>query len=106
MVFKELFVKLQVGKNVAKVLKGVDELATEGTSFGKDFIFAHEAPPKAIDMPLDKTVELDLLFDKVWNSIEAKNVGVIGLYGIRFIRMFDSIEDYPLKSTVSSNFHR
>ncbi|KAI9107803.1 hypothetical protein K1719_021139, partial [Acacia pycnantha] len=40
----------KLGKNVAKVLKGVDELATEGKSFGKDFIFAHEAPPKAIEM--------------------------------------------------------
>ncbi|KAI9107536.1 hypothetical protein K1719_021573 [Acacia pycnantha] len=89
------------------MVKGVDELATEGKNFGKDFIFAHEAPPKATEMPLDnKTVGLDLMFDKVWHRTEAENVGVIGLYGIGFIGMFDSIEDYPLKSIVSSNFHR
>ncbi|KAI9085211.1 hypothetical protein K1719_032844 [Acacia pycnantha] len=72
----------KLGKNVAKMLKGVDELATEGTIFSRDFLVAHKVPAKAIEMPPDETVGLDLMFDKVWNSIEAENIGVIGLYGM------------------------
>ncbi|KAK4279301.1 hypothetical protein QN277_011100 [Acacia crassicarpa] len=72
----------KLGKNVAKMLKGVDELASEGTIFSKDFLVAHKVPAKAIEMPPDETVGLDLMFGKVWNGIETENVGVIGLYGM------------------------
>ncbi|KAI9107892.1 hypothetical protein K1719_021228 [Acacia pycnantha] len=33
-------------------------------------------------MPLDEVVGLDLMFNKVWESIEEENVGIIGLYGM------------------------
>lgn len=72
----------KLGKHVVKMLKDVDELAIEGTSFSKEFIFSHRVPPKAIELPPDETVGLDLMFDKVWKSVEAENVGVIGIYGM------------------------
>ncbi|KAK4269411.1 hypothetical protein QN277_022571 [Acacia crassicarpa] len=73
----------KLGKNVAKVLKDVDELATEGKNFGnRDSIVSHKVAPRAIEMRQDDVVGLDLMFNEVWNSIEEDNVGVIGLYGM------------------------
>ncbi|XP_054782053.1 disease resistance protein RFL1-like [Prosopis cineraria] len=72
----------KLGKIVAKMLKDVDEMATEGKGYSKDFPVVYKVPTNAIEIPLNETVGLDLMFDKVWNSIEVENVGVIGLYGI------------------------
>ncbi|XP_054782047.1 probable disease resistance protein At1g61300 [Prosopis cineraria] len=61
----------------------VDDLTAEGQRFGKDFPMTHKPPHKRIgQIPLDETVGLDLIFEKVWNSIETDKVGVIGLCGI------------------------
>ncbi|XP_054791653.1 probable disease resistance protein At5g63020 [Prosopis cineraria] len=79
---KDCMSSYKLGKIIAKKLKDVDELTTEGKSFGKDFKIAHKVPLRANEMPQDEVVGLDLMVDKVWNSIEAKNVGVIGLYGM------------------------
>ncbi|KAI9107885.1 hypothetical protein K1719_021221 [Acacia pycnantha] len=73
----------KLGKNVAKVLEDVDKLATERNNFGeRDFIIPHKVLPIATEMPLDQLVGSDLMFKKVWKSIEEENVGIIGLYGM------------------------
>ncbi|KAI9107550.1 hypothetical protein K1719_021587 [Acacia pycnantha] len=73
----------KLGKKVAKkMLPEVDDLNTKGQRFGKDYQITHKLPRKPIDqIPLDETVGQDLIFVKVWNSIEANEAGVIGLYG-------------------------
>ncbi|KAI9107398.1 hypothetical protein K1719_021435 [Acacia pycnantha] len=73
----------KLGKKVAKkMLPEVDDLNTKGQRFGKDYQVTHKLPRKPIDqIPLDETIGQDLIFDKVWNSIEANEAGVIGLYG-------------------------
>ncbi|XP_028805897.1 probable disease resistance protein At5g63020 [Neltuma alba] len=72
----------KLGKDVAKTLKNVDELETEGERFCKAFEIALKPLHKWNEMPSGETVGLDLMFDKVWKSIEEKNVGIIGLYGM------------------------
>ncbi|KAI9107833.1 hypothetical protein K1719_021169 [Acacia pycnantha] len=73
----------ELGKNIAKMLKDVDELATEGKNFGnRDFIVSHKVVPRAIEMRQDEVVGLDLKFNEVWNCIEEEDVGIIGLYGM------------------------
>ncbi|KAK4269414.1 hypothetical protein QN277_022574 [Acacia crassicarpa] len=72
----------KLGKKAAKMVNNVDNLAAEGKSYSENFIIAHKRPPKPIEMPLDEVVGLDLMFNKVWKSIEEENVGIIGLYGM------------------------
>ncbi|KAI9107814.1 hypothetical protein K1719_021150 [Acacia pycnantha] len=68
----------ELGKNVAKMLEDVDELATEGKNFGnRNFIVSHKVVPRAIEMRQDEVVGLDLMFNEVWNCIEEENVGII-----------------------------
>ncbi|RHN62531.1 putative P-loop containing nucleoside triphosphate hydrolase, leucine-rich repeat domain, L [Medicago truncatula] len=44
---------------------------------------AIEQPPKPVDeMPFGETIGLNLMFNKVWKSLEDNNVGIIGLYGM------------------------
>ncbi|XP_028771710.1 probable disease resistance protein At5g63020 [Neltuma alba] len=72
----------KVGKKVAKMLTEVADLTTQGQRFGKDYQITHKPPCKGIgQIPVDKTVGQDLIFHQVWSSIEANNVGVIGLWG-------------------------
>ncbi|KAI9107887.1 hypothetical protein K1719_021223 [Acacia pycnantha] len=73
----------KLGKNVAKLLEDVDELATERKNFGNgDSIVSHKVVPRAFEMLQDEVVGLDLKFNEVWNCIEEENVGIIGLYGM------------------------
>ncbi|XP_028775877.1 probable disease resistance protein At5g63020 [Neltuma alba] len=72
----------KVGKKAAKMLENVDQLATEGKRFSKNFKIAHTIPPEPIEMPQDEVVGLDLMFNEVWKSIEEENVGIIGLHGM------------------------
>ncbi|KAK4252828.1 hypothetical protein QN277_010975 [Acacia crassicarpa] len=72
----------KLGKKVAKMIREVDDLNTQGQRLGKYYQITHKLPHKPIgQIPLDETVGQDFIFDKVWNSIEANEVGVIGLYG-------------------------
>ncbi|XP_028771720.1 disease resistance protein SUMM2-like [Neltuma alba] len=76
------FRSYKVGKKVAKMLTEVADLTTQGQRFGKDYQITHKPPCKGIgQIPVDKTVGQDLIFHQVWSSIEANNVGVIGLWG-------------------------
>ncbi|KAI9091670.1 hypothetical protein K1719_028113 [Acacia pycnantha] len=72
----------KLGKNVAKILRIVDELETEGEQFHGDFKIALKHLHKPNEMPCGETVGLDLMFEKVWRSIEETNIGIIGLYGM------------------------
>ncbi|KAK7362943.1 hypothetical protein VNO77_05068 [Canavalia gladiata] len=69
----------KLGKKVVKMLDKVDELAASG----KNVIIAHKLPPKAVEeMPLDETIGLNLMLNKVWSCLEDENVGIVGLYGM------------------------
>ncbi|XP_028771739.1 disease resistance protein SUMM2-like [Neltuma alba] len=72
----------RLGKKAAEMLEKVDQLATEGKRFGENLKIAHTIPPEPIEMPQDEVVGLDLMFNKVWKSIEEENVGIIGLHGM------------------------
>ncbi|KAK4269407.1 hypothetical protein QN277_022567 [Acacia crassicarpa] len=72
----------KLGKKAAKMLSNVDNLAAEGKRYNENFKIAHRRPAEPIEMPLDEVVGLDLMFNKVWKSIEEENVGIIGLYGM------------------------
>ncbi|KAI9117056.1 hypothetical protein K1719_012055 [Acacia pycnantha] len=72
----------KLGRNVAKILGKVDELESEWEQFCRDFIIALKCLHKPNEMPCGETVGLDLMFDKVWRSIEEINIGIIGLYGM------------------------
>ncbi|KAI9107495.1 hypothetical protein K1719_021532 [Acacia pycnantha] len=72
----------KLGKKAAKMFNNVDNLAVEGKRYNENFKIAHRRPPEPIEMPLDEVVGLDLMFNKVWMSIEEENVGIIGLYGM------------------------
>ncbi|KAI9107777.1 hypothetical protein K1719_021113 [Acacia pycnantha] len=73
----------KLGKKAAKMINNVDNLAAKGKRYSSEnFKIAHRRPPEPIEMPLDEVVGLDLMFNKVWKSIEEENVGIIGLYGM------------------------
>ncbi|KAK4285089.1 hypothetical protein QN277_001832 [Acacia crassicarpa] len=72
----------KLGKNIAGILRKVDELESEGEPFCRDFKIALKHLHKPNEMPCGETVGLDLMFDKVWRSIEETNIGIIGLYGM------------------------
>ncbi|KAI9107772.1 hypothetical protein K1719_021108 [Acacia pycnantha] len=72
----------KLGKKAAAVFNKVGNLAVEGKKYSENFKIAHRRPPKPIEMPLDEVVGLDLMFNKVWKSIEKENVSIIGLYGM------------------------
>ncbi|KAI9081610.1 hypothetical protein K1719_036496 [Acacia pycnantha] len=72
----------KVGKNVAKILRKVDELETEGEQFCRDFKIALKHLHKPNEMPCGETVGLDLMIRKVLESIEEEKVGIVGLYGM------------------------
>ncbi|KAK4252829.1 hypothetical protein QN277_010976 [Acacia crassicarpa] len=64
------------------MLHDIDDLNTMGQRFGEDYQITHKLQRNPIDqIPLDEIVGQDFIFDKVWSSIEANEVGVIGLYG-------------------------
>ncbi|KAI9107802.1 hypothetical protein K1719_021138 [Acacia pycnantha] len=72
----------KLGKKAAKVFNNVNDLAAEGKRYSENFKIAHRRSPEPIEMPPDEVVGLDLMFNKVWKSIEEENVGIIGLYGM------------------------
>ncbi|XP_015573825.1 disease resistance protein SUMM2 [Ricinus communis] len=69
----------KLGKKVSKMIGEVDKLKKPG-----DFdVLAYRLPRAPVDeMPMEKTVGLDSMFEKVWRSIEDKSSGIIGLYGL------------------------
>ncbi|KAI9099664.1 hypothetical protein K1719_024669 [Acacia pycnantha] len=72
----------KLGKNVAKIIRNVDELETEGEQFCGDFKSAPKCLHKPNEMPCGEMVGLDLMIRKVLETIEEENVGIVGLYGM------------------------
>nr|CDH30700.1 putative disease resistance protein [Cercis chinensis] len=69
----------KLGKNVVKTLKVVKELIVSGRRFANVAV-TDKVSRGPVVMPVDDTVGLDLMVERVWESIE--NVGIIGLYGM------------------------
>jgi len=69
----------KLGKEVVERLNEVNALLSKADKLQ----FTIEQPPKPVDeMPCDETIGLDMMFNKVWKSLEDNNVGIIGLYGM------------------------
>ncbi|KAI6689521.1 hypothetical protein NL676_026349 [Syzygium grande] len=70
----------KLGKRVDQLLNEVRQLQHEKEKFS-DFT-SPLPPPQVLEMPMDKTVGLDISLNKVWKwLVDEKQVGVIGLYG-------------------------
>ncbi|KAK3219544.1 hypothetical protein Dsin_013514 [Dipteronia sinensis] len=69
----------KLGKQVIKEINVVQELINKG-HFD---VVADKVPPPMIDeMPLEKTVGMDSMFDDVWKCVQDHKVRIIGLYGM------------------------
>ena len=75
--------RYKLGRKVSKMIPKVDELLSKREGFDKNVEITYKPPFKPMDeMPFVETVGLELMVDNVWNSLEDKNVGIIGLYGM------------------------
>ncbi|KAI9160909.1 hypothetical protein LWI28_012705 [Acer negundo] len=69
----------KLGKQVLKEIDVVKELKENRSSL----VVADKLPrPKIDEMPMEKTVGMDSMFDEVWKYVEDHEVGIIGLYGM------------------------
>ncbi|KAK2651513.1 hypothetical protein Ddye_011378 [Dipteronia dyeriana] len=69
----------KLGKQVIKEINVVQDLIKKG-HFD---VVADKVPRSMIDeMPMEKTVGMDSVFDEVWKCVEDHKVGIIGLYGM------------------------
>ncbi|KEH26692.1 NBS-LRR type disease resistance protein [Medicago truncatula] len=82
----------KLGKEIVERLNEVNAMLSKADKTQ----FTIEQPPKPVDeMPCGETIGLDLMFNKVWKSLEDTNVGIIGLYGMGGVR----------KTTVMKRIH-
>ncbi|KAI9081542.1 hypothetical protein K1719_036428 [Acacia pycnantha] len=72
----------KLGKDVAEILRKVEELEKEGADLCKGINITYKRLHKWNEMPCGETVGLDLMIGKVLESIEEENVGIVGLYGM------------------------
>ncbi|XWS11830.1 hypothetical protein CRYUN_Cryun37aG0034700 [Craigia yunnanensis] len=73
---------LKFGKRIAKMLRDVVDHKSEGV-FDK---VAEDVPtPLVTERPSEHTVGLESTFNMAWSIIEAEQVGIVGLYGMRGI---------------------
>ncbi|CAK8577831.1 unnamed protein product [Lathyrus sativus] len=69
----------KLGKTIVKRLDDINGLLARAGNMQ----IALKQPPKPIDeIPFSETIGLDLIVQKVWNSLEDDTVDVIGLYGM------------------------
>ncbi|KAI9160331.1 hypothetical protein LWI28_007149 [Acer negundo] len=69
----------KLGKQVLKEIDVVKELKEKRSSL----VVADQLPrPKIDEMPMEKTVGMDSMFDEVWKCVEDHEVGIIGLHGM------------------------
>ncbi|XVF11412.1 hypothetical protein REPUB_Repub08aG0025400 [Reevesia pubescens] len=70
---------LKFGKQIAKMVRDVVDHKSKGV-FDK---VAEEVPTTLVtERPIEHTVGLESTFNDAWSSLEAENVGIIGLYGM------------------------
>ncbi|GMN20037.1 hypothetical protein TIFTF001_047032, partial [Ficus carica] len=67
------------GKKVSDKLAEVTDLQSKGVF---DVVAERVPEGPVIEMPLEPTVCLETLFDKVWRDLNHENVGIVGLYGM------------------------
>ncbi|XVF11258.1 hypothetical protein REPUB_Repub08aG0011200 [Reevesia pubescens] len=69
---------LKFGKLIAKMVRDVVDHNSKGVFDG-----VAEAPTTLVtERPIEHTVGLESTFNDAWSSLEAENVGIIGLYGM------------------------
>ncbi|CAK8577827.1 unnamed protein product [Lathyrus sativus] len=69
----------KLGKTIVKRLDDINGLLVRAGNMQ----IALKQPPKPIDeMPSSETIGLDVMVQKVWNSLQDDTVAVIGLYGM------------------------
>ncbi|GMN37272.1 hypothetical protein TIFTF001_006671 [Ficus carica] len=76
---KNCWSSYKIGKAVAKKLDAVRKLAEKGQF---ETISDKLGRNPVDEMPVEKTVGLDLTLLEVWRCIQSNNVGTIGLYGM------------------------
>ncbi|XVF11413.1 hypothetical protein REPUB_Repub08aG0025500 [Reevesia pubescens] len=70
---------LKFGKQIAKMVQYVVDHKSKGV-FDR---VAEEVPTTLVtERPIEHTVGLESTFNDAWSSLEAENVGIIGLYGM------------------------
>ncbi|KAJ9672988.1 hypothetical protein PVL29_026314 [Vitis rotundifolia] len=70
----------KLGKMIREKVAAVAELQSRADTL--DEVPVPLIRPAVNEMPMEKSVGLDLLFDKVWRWLEDEQVGTIGIYGI------------------------
>ncbi|XVF11263.1 hypothetical protein REPUB_Repub08aG0011700 [Reevesia pubescens] len=70
---------LKFGKQIVKMVRDVVDHKSKGV-FDKVAVEVPTTP--VIERASERTVGLESTFNKAWNSLEAENVGIIGLYGM------------------------
>ncbi|KAL5756335.1 hypothetical protein ACOSQ2_021081 [Xanthoceras sorbifolium] len=69
----------RLGKQVIKKIDAVKELINKGHF---DVVADKVLRPMIDEMPMEKTVGMESMFDEVWKCVEDQSVGIIGLYGM------------------------
>ncbi|XVF11416.1 hypothetical protein REPUB_Repub08aG0025800 [Reevesia pubescens] len=78
-VLRSLKSNLKFGEQIAKMVQDVVNHKSKGV-FDK---VAEEVPTTLVtERPIEHTVGLESTFNDAWSSLEAENVGIIGLYGM------------------------
>lgn len=89
------------GKMVSEKLSEVTDLQGKGAFE----VVAERAPiASVVEMPLEPTVGMETLFDKVWRDLNYENVGIMGLYGMGGVgktTLLKNINNNFLKITTS-----
>ncbi|GMN58827.1 hypothetical protein TIFTF001_027921 [Ficus carica] len=67
------------GKKVSEKLAEVTDLQSKGVF---EVVAERVLEGPVVEMPLEPTVGLETLFDKVWRDLNHENVGIVGLYGM------------------------
>ncbi|MED6161210.1 hypothetical protein PIB30_058550 [Stylosanthes scabra] len=75
--------RYKFGKNVVKMIPRVDELLSKGEGYAHGVEITHHSSLKSIyEIPNIETVGLDSMVNRVWNTLQDENVGIIGIYGM------------------------
>ena len=70
----------KLGKMIREKVAAVAELQSRADNL--DEVPVPFIRPAVNEMPMEKSVGLDLLFDRVWRWLEDEQVGTIGIYGV------------------------
>ncbi|GMH14269.1 hypothetical protein Nepgr_016110 [Nepenthes gracilis] len=82
---KNCWSSYKLGKRATKALKTVIEIRSKGDFDEVAHEYVNSAENRAeglYEMPMEKDIGLDSTFENVWECLEDKQVGIIGLYGM------------------------